>query len=156
MERTKDSIEKSGPVFGLLSVTIALSAYITAIILFPGGYNFLKNMISELGVGPYGIIFNLGLILSGIVAIPYYFALLKTFDEPDINPSLKKSAIFFSLFSVSTFIFIGVFLMIGLVIFSLIIIIVAAVKANSGEYYRYPMCIRLIPQKAYPVRMPVE
>jgi len=109
MERTKDSIEKSGPVFGFLSVTIALSAYITSIILFPGGYNFLKNMISELGVGPYGIIFNLGLILSGIVAIPYYFALLKTFDEPDINPSLKKSAIFFSLFSVSTFIFIGVF-----------------------------------------------
>lgn len=54
------------------------------------------------------------------------------------------------------FIFIGVFLMIGLVIFSLIIVIVAAVRANSGEYYRYPMCIRLISQKKYPVRMPVE
>jgi uncharacterized Tic20 family protein len=54
------------------------------------------------------------------------------------------------------FIFIGIFLMIGLVLFSLIVVIVAGVKANSGEYYRYPMCIRLIPQKAYPVRMPVE
>ena len=50
------------------------------------------------------------------------------------------------------FIFIGIFMIIGLVLFSLIIVIVAAVKANDGEYYRYPMCIRLISQKAYPVR----
>jgi len=54
------------------------------------------------------------------------------------------------------FIFIGVFMIIGLVLFSLIIVIVAAVRANGGEYYRYPMCIRLISQKKYPVRMPVE
>ena len=98
-----------GSIFGTLSVTIALSAYTISIILFPGGYNFLKNMISELGVGPFGYIFNLGLILSGIVVIPYYFALVNTFDDPDINPRLKKSALIFSLFSVITFIFIGVF-----------------------------------------------
>ncbi len=50
------------------------------------------------------------------------------------------------------FIFIGVFMIIGLVLFSLIIVIVAGVKANNGEYFRYPMCIRLISQKKYPVR----
>ena len=48
------------------------------------------------------------------------------------------------------FIFIGFFLIFALVIFSLIVVIVAGVKANEGEYYRYPMCIRLISQKKYP------
>ncbi|MDX1707857.1 MAG: DUF4870 domain-containing protein [Desulfobacterales bacterium] len=47
---------------------------------------------------------------------------------------------------------IGIFLLIGLVLFSLIMVIVAGVKANDGEYYRYPMCLRLIPQKAHPSR----
>jgi uncharacterized Tic20 family protein len=54
------------------------------------------------------------------------------------------------------FIFIGIFLIIGLVFFSLIVVIVAGVKANNGEYYRYPMCIRLISQKKYPVRSPAQ
>jgi uncharacterized Tic20 family protein len=48
------------------------------------------------------------------------------------------------------FIFIGIFLIFALVIFSLIVVIIAGLKANEGEYYRYPMCIRLISQKKYP------
>ena len=106
MERPNDSIKKSkrktGSVFGFLSITIALIAYTISIILFPGGYNFIKNYISEFGIGPYGFIFNFAIILSGIVVIPYYFALASTFDDPNINPRLKKSAIFFSMFSVIT------------------------------------------------------
>jgi hypothetical protein len=98
-----------GSIFGIVSVIIALSAYTISIILFPGGYDFLNNMISELGIGPYGYVFNLGLIFSGIVAIPHYLALVTTFDDPDINPRLKQWAIFFSFFSIITFIFIGVF-----------------------------------------------
>ena len=47
---------------------------------------------------------------------------------------------------------VGIFLIIGLALFSLIIVIVAGVKANQGEFYRYPMCLRLIPQKKYPSR----
>jgi uncharacterized Tic20 family protein len=54
------------------------------------------------------------------------------------------------------FIFIGFFLLFGLVIFSLIVVIVAGVKANDGEYYRYPMCIRLISQKRYPAGLSVQ
>ena len=50
------------------------------------------------------------------------------------------------------FVVIGIFLLIGLAIFSLIMVIVAGVKANQGEYYRYPMCLRFISQKAYPSR----
>jgi uncharacterized Tic20 family protein len=42
------------------------------------------------------------------------------------------------------FIIIGFFLIFALVIFGLITVIVAGVKANDGEDYQYPMCIRLI------------
>ena len=42
------------------------------------------------------------------------------------------------------FIIIGIPIMIGLGIFQLIIVIVAAVKANNGEKFRYPVCIRFI------------
>lgn len=48
------------------------------------------------------------------------------------------------------FVVIGIFLIIGLALFSIIMVIVAGVKANQGEYYRYPMCLRLISQKKYP------
>jgi len=41
------------------------------------------------------------------------------------------------------FIVIGFFLIFALVIFGLITVIVAGVKANDGEDYQYPMCIRL-------------
>ncbi|MBT8331385.1 MAG: DUF4870 domain-containing protein [Deltaproteobacteria bacterium] len=47
---------------------------------------------------------------------------------------------------------IGIFLIFGLMLFGLIMVIVAGVKANQGEFYRYPMCLRLIPQKKYPSR----
>ena len=50
------------------------------------------------------------------------------------------------------FVFIGFLLIAGLVIFSIIIVIMAGVKANEGEFYRYPMCMRLISVKKYPAR----
>ncbi len=39
---------------------------------------------------------------------------------------------------------IGIVLLIGLSIFNLIVVIIASVKANKGEKYRYPLCIRFI------------
>lgn len=38
----------------------------------------------------------------------------------------------------------GIFLLVGLAIFDLVIVIVAAIRAYSGEPYRYPLCIRFI------------
>lgn len=38
----------------------------------------------------------------------------------------------------------GILLMFAVGIFDLVMIIVAAIKANGGEDYRYPLCIRLI------------
>ena len=42
------------------------------------------------------------------------------------------------------FILIGILLAIALGIFNLVMIIVAAIKANSGEHWRYPISIRFI------------
>jgi len=39
---------------------------------------------------------------------------------------------------------IGFVLVVGLAVFWLVFVIVASVRANSGEYYRYPLTIRFI------------
>ena len=86
-----------GGVFGLLTCAISLTGDTISIILFPGGYSFLENMISELGRGPSGIFFNLGLIISGILSFPYYIALYRSFDKETVNPIVRKSSLIFSL-----------------------------------------------------------
>lgn len=45
---------------------------------------------------------------------------------------------------VLTFFVAGIFLLLPLVFFALICVIVAAVKANDGISFRYPLCIRFI------------
>jgi hypothetical protein len=42
------------------------------------------------------------------------------------------------------FVIIGIPLLIAVIIFSVVMTIIAAIKANEGEYYRYPLTIRLI------------
>ena len=39
---------------------------------------------------------------------------------------------------------IGIFLLIGVVLLALVFSIMAAIKANNGEYYEYPFTIRFI------------
>ncbi|MFX1393907.1 MAG: DUF998 domain-containing protein [Promethearchaeota archaeon] len=114
MGNAKNSLDKlieiiPGGVFGIISVIIVLTGDIISIVLFPEGYSFFENMISELGSGPYGIIFNLGLIFSGIISIPYYFSLYRSFDEENTNIFLRKSAITFSGISIISYILVGVF-----------------------------------------------
>ena len=45
---------------------------------------------------------------------------------------------------VLTFVFIGIFIVFAVFVVSLIFMIMAAVKNNSGEEYRYPINIRMI------------
>ena len=42
------------------------------------------------------------------------------------------------------FLCIGIFLLIAVAIFNLVFLLIAAIKANDGESYRYPLTIRLI------------
>lgn len=39
---------------------------------------------------------------------------------------------------------VGVVLGIGIAVFGLVMAIIAAIKANNGEVYRYPACLRLV------------
>jgi uncharacterized Tic20 family protein len=59
--------------------------------------------------------------------------------------NFQISVLIYGLISfVLCFVLIGFVLLIALIIFDLVVTIMAAVQANSGVYYRYPMCIRLI------------
>ncbi len=46
--------------------------------------------------------------------------------------------------AILTLIVIGVLLMIAVGIFSLVMIIIASVKVNNGEDFKYPLCIRFL------------
>ncbi|MHA1488504.1 MAG: DUF998 domain-containing protein [Promethearchaeota archaeon] len=97
-----------GGVYGLISVIIGICCNLIALLLFPG-YNITINMISELGVGPGGLFFNLGFIISGLMAIPFYISLGRTLDGEGVNKNLLKSAKVSSIISCVTFSLIGIF-----------------------------------------------
>ena len=46
--------------------------------------------------------------------------------------------------AVLIFVLIGIVLLPAVLIFALVMIIIASLKANQGEAYRYPLCIRFI------------
>jgi uncharacterized Tic20 family protein len=72
-------------------------------------------------------------------------------DQAKESLNFQITLMIYSLISIPLcFIVIGIFLIFALVIFGLITVIVGGIRANDGEYYRYPMCIRLISQKKYP------
>ena len=52
--------------------------------------------------------------------------------------------IYFIISAILTVILIGVLLLIALAIFDIVVLIIATIKANGGEKYRYPLTIRLI------------
>lgn len=113
MEESTKSIDKtleviSGGVFGLLSVICIILGELIAFLLFPG-YNIFKNMISELGAGAGAIFFNLSVIISGIIIIPYYIHLARSFIGENIKENLRKYAILAALISCITYSLLGVF-----------------------------------------------
>lgn len=52
---------------------------------------------------------------------------------------------------VLAFVVIGIFLAVALAVFSVVVIIMASIKAYSGEAYRYPLNLRLIPPPEVPL-----
>lgn len=110
MDKLKEKVLKksSGGFFGILSVFIRLMGDFIAIIFTPN-YNMIDDLISDLGVGPGAIFFSLGLIISGIVSIPFYISLRNIFKIEEINENLRKTAIVFSGISIITYILLAFF-----------------------------------------------
>ena len=91
------------------------------------------------------------IIPFGHIIAPLIIWLIKKAESPLVDDQGKESlnfqismTIYAIVAGLLTLIFIGFILLIALVIFELVIVIIAAVKANSGEKYRYPLCIRFI------------
>lgn len=91
--------------------------------------------------------------LSGVihlVLMPLIVWILKKDSSPYLNDQAKEALNF----HISLFIYhivaavLSIFLCgvpsIGVWIFSVVAVIIAAIAANKGEYFRYPMCLRLV------------
>lgn len=89
-------------------------------------------------------------ILSGIIA-PLIIWQIKKEEHPFIDENGKEAVNFqisigiYTLISIPLcFICIGFLMLAAVAILDLVCLIIAAVKANNGEHYRYPLCIRFI------------
>lgn len=97
------------------------------------------------GLGVY-IIPTVGHIIATLI-----FWLIKKDESPFVDDQGKEALNFqisitiYALISLLlTLVVIGIILLFAVGIFDLVMIIIAAVKVNGGEKYRYPLCIRFI------------
>jgi uncharacterized Tic20 family protein len=95
----------------------------------------------------------LGLVVwaAGILLGPLIVWLVKRDTLPFVNDQGKEALNFqITIFLAGVvctaliFLLIGIPLLAALALFDLIFVIIAAVKANEGVAYRYPICLRLI------------
>lgn len=89
-------------------------------------------------------------LVSSILG-PLLVWLLKKDDSPFIDEQGKESLNFqisimiYCLIAGASFLcLVGIVLLPAVAIFNIVMIIIAAVKTNSGEHFRYPLCIRFI------------
>lgn len=91
------------------------------------------------------------LIPFGNVIVPLVIWLVKKDQSVLVAEHGKESLnfqismlIYFVISLVLTLILIGFLLMLALVVFDIVMIIIATIKVNDGQSFRYPLCIRLI------------
>jgi uncharacterized Tic20 family protein len=104
----------------------------------------------------WGLIVHLSALAGFIVPFghiigPLVIWLIKKDESPFVDDQGKESINFqisMTLYAVVAavliLVVIGIFLLIGIGILDIVLVIVAAVKANAGEKFRYPLTIRFI------------
>jgi hypothetical protein len=87
----------------------------------------------------------------GNIIVPLIIWLSKREDIPLVEDQGREAlnfqismTIYFVISGILCIILIGIPILIGLIIFDFIITIVAAISANDGKYYRYPINLKLI------------
>ena len=87
----------------------------------------------------------------GNIIVPLIIWLSKREDIPLVEDQGREvlnfqisMTIYFIISGILCIILIGIPILIGLIIFDFIITIVAAISANDGKYYRYPINLKLI------------
>ena len=116
-----------------------------------------EGLVTDNNARMFGMLCHL-CALAGLVGVPFgnilgplVIWLIKKNEIPFVDEQGKESlnfqitvAIAIAICIPLCFIVIGIFLMIAVGIASLVFVIIAAVKSNSGEHYRYPISIRFI------------
>ena len=104
----------------------------------------------------WGMVCHLAALAGVIVPLGNFIAplviwLIKKEQMPFVNDQGKEALNFqitiLIMLAVSfalIFVFIGFLLLFVVSIYALIMVIIAAIKANDGQYYRYPLTIRFI------------
>jgi uncharacterized Tic20 family protein len=104
----------------------------------------------------WGLITHLSALAGFIVPFghiigPLVVWLIKKDESPFVDDQGKEAINFqisMTLYAVIAailiLVIIGIFLLIGIGILDIVLVIIAAVKANAGEKFRYPLTIRFI------------
>jgi uncharacterized Tic20 family protein len=96
-----------------------------------------------------------GAIVSAWVAMGFIVPLVIMLTKGSTSPFVRRHAVESLNFQISllvylvvsvilVFLLVGIFLLMALGVFALVVIVIATVKAANGEDYRYPLCIRLV------------
>ena len=82
---------------------------------------------------------------------PLLVWLIKKDESPEVDAHGKESlnfqisiTLYMIVAAILVLVLVGILLLIGLSIFWFVVVIVASIRANSGELYRYPLTIRFI------------
>jgi uncharacterized Tic20 family protein len=93
-----------------------------------------------------GFVFPFGHILGPVV-----IWMIKKDESPFVNDQGKESlnfqisvTIYGIVCGVLALVAVGILLALALMVFDIVMVILAAVRANKGESHRYPLCIRFI------------
>ena len=91
------------------------------------------------------------LFTVGNIVVPLVIWLIKKEDDEFIYKHGREvlnfqisMTLYFIISLILCFIFIGFIMIIGLLIFEIVVVIKAAIKASDGYYYDYPLTIRFI------------
>ena len=87
----------------------------------------------------------------GSIVGPLIIWLIKKDEFPFVDEQGKESlnfqisvAIYGIVSAILIIVFIGIILLVALIIADVVLVVVASIKTNKGESYRYPLTIRLI------------
>lgn len=97
-----------------------------------------------------GLASVIGIPFANIIA-PLIIWQVKKDEHPFIDQAGKASLNFqisMTIYSLAAiplvFVFVGIFLLIAIAVVDIVFVILAALKANSGEAYKYPLSIRFL------------
>lgn len=97
-----------GSIYGLIAFGISIFAHLIGVLLYPN-YDMATMTISQLSNGYGGLFYRIGLISTGIIAIPFCIYLSNSFKRSNNSILLIKFVMFSSVLYCISLIFIGYF-----------------------------------------------